>query len=192
VAAAGRGLGNLPWNNDDLTLFHGCTSRSLRLQDPQGIEVGRLPHGIDLSKGGTRRDFGPGFYTTTWLRQAKNWANIKMRQLRGRRPSAQAVVLRFAMKGDDLALLETLVFTNDEGDFYPFVGYCRRGGRPHARAPTRQNPYDVIYGPVCLVGQTQTMKDSDQISFHTVRATDMIPVVTVEATGNPLFDDVIP
>jgi hypothetical protein len=33
------------------------------------------PHNITHTAGGARPDFGPDFYTTTWLHQAENWAN---------------------------------------------------------------------------------------------------------------------
>jgi uncharacterized protein DUF3990 len=182
----------LAWQNDDLILFHGCTNQSLRPQNPQGIAVGVLPHGINHSVGAQKPDFGPGFYTTTWLRQAKNWANLRVRKISQRYPQAAAVVLRFAFNRNDLAQLEDLVFTTDQGGYFPFVGYCRGGGKPHAPAVNRQHSYDVIYGPVSLLGQSHTISNSDQVSFHTARATSKIPIVTVEAIGNPLFDDVIP
>jgi len=154
--------------------------------------VGTLPHGIDHSIGAQRPDFGPGFYATTWFDQAKSWANIRARRMAQRHPSATAVVLRLAMKRDDLAELEDLVFITDKGGYFPFVGYCRAGGPPHAPAANRQKPYDVVYGPVSLVGQSHTISNSDQVSFHTARATSKISVVTLVATGSPLFDDVIP
>ena len=154
--------------------------------------MGTLPHGIDHKIGARRPDFGPGFYATTWLDQAKNWANIRARKTAQRHPSATAIVLRLAMKRDDLAELEDLVFITDKGGYFPFVGYCRAGGAPHAPAANRKEPYDVVYGPVSLVGQSHTISNSDQVSFHTTNATSKISVVTIEATGSPLFDDVIP
>jgi hypothetical protein len=181
------------WQNDDLILFHGCTDQSLRSKNnPQGIHVDALPHGINHTIGAKRPDFGPGFYTTTWLQQAKNWANLRKRKIARRHPNAVAMVLRFAMKRDDLAKLEDLVFITEKNGYFPFIGYCRGGGLPHAPATIRHNPYDIVCGPVSLIGQSHVIKDSDQVSFHTALATSKIPVVTIEAAGKPLFDDVIP
>jgi hypothetical protein len=106
-------------------------------------------------------------------------------------PGAVAVVLRFAMKRNDLASLEDLFFINEKMGFFPFVGYCRAGGTPHAPVANRQQPYDVIHGPVAAYRQTHVIKDSDQVGFHTARATSKIPVVYEEARGIPLFYDVV-
>jgi hypothetical protein len=182
----------LAWQNDDLILFHGCTDLSLRPQNPSGIMVGALPHGIDHMIGARKPDFGPGFYATTWFDQAKCWANIRVRKITRRHPNARAIVLRFAMKRNDLAKLQDLVFITDMAGYFPFVGYCRAGGTPHAPQVNRQKPYDVVYGPVSLIGQSHTINNSDQVSFHTRRATNKISIVTIAATGSPLFDDMIP
>jgi hypothetical protein len=170
------------WQNDDLNLFHGCSDASLHPQNLDGIRVGRRRHAIDHSVGARRPDFGPGFYATTWLQQAKNWANIRVNKLRRRHPNAIGIVLRFTLKRNDLARLEDLVFISDEGGYFPFVGYCRSGGDPHAPIATRSKLYDIIYGPVSLAGQTLTINRSNQVSFHTKRATNKIWVF-VESSG---------
>ncbi len=69
------------WNNDNLILYHGCTEQSLRPKNRNGIAVGTLPHGIDLAAGGHRTEFGRGFYATTWIDQAKYWANRQAKKL---------------------------------------------------------------------------------------------------------------
>jgi hypothetical protein len=181
----------LAWQNDDLILFHGCTNQSLRPRDPVGIAVNGLPHGIDHTVGAKRPDFGQGFYATTWLQQAKGWANNRVRKVSRRHPNAMAIVLRFAMKRDDLAELEDLVFITDRAGYFPFIGYCRAGGAPHAPAAIRQQPYDVVYGPVSVAGQFLTINNSDQVRFHTALATSKISTVTIEATGSPFFDNVM-
>ena len=175
------------WKNDDLVLYHGCTEQSLQPQNPNGIQVGALPHGIDPFIGARAPDFGLGFYTTTWLEQAKSWANVRAKNLRRRSPGARAVVLQFAMKRNDLAELEALVFTNEKGGYWEFVAYCRQGGTPHARVGCPQAGYDVVYGPVSLATQQFVIKDSDQVSFHTQRAVAKIPALTVAAMGVPHF-----
>jgi hypothetical protein len=177
----------LVWKNDDLVLYHGCTEQSLKPQNPNGINVGTLPHDIDPFIGALTPDFGPGFYTTTWLDQAKSWANLRAKKLMRRNPDVRAAVLQFAMKRNDLAELEALVFTTEKAGYWPFVSYSRQGGTPHARTACLQPSYDVIYGPVSLATQQFVIKDSDQVSFHTPKAVAKIPVVTVAARGTPLF-----
>jgi Protein of unknown function (DUF3990) len=175
----------LAWSNDDLTLFHGCTDQSLLAQTPTGIAVGVKDHGISPFVGSRNPDFGPGFYTTTWLDQAKSWANVRLKVVAKRSPNARAIVLRIEMKRNDLADLEALVFTNERDSYWPFVRYCRRGGSPHARVGSKQRAYDVVYGPVSLGWQEFVVKDSDQVSFHTQRSVARIPIVAIEVTGSP-------
>lgn len=182
----------MSWQNDDLVLFHGCTNYALQPHNAQGIAIGSLPHGISPAVGAKKPDFGPGFYATTWLRQAKNWANLRVRKERSRYSNPIATVLRFTAKRDDLASLESLVFVSERGDYFPFVGYCRAGMRPHAPNSNRSRPYDIVYGPISLLGQTHTINNSDQICFHTFNATGKISTVSIESQGSPLFDDVVP
>lgn len=176
------------WKNDDLVLFHGCSEESLRPTNPKGIEVGKLPHYINLLSGNPNAEFGQGFYGTTWLHQAKSWANLQSRKLatksRGKR-APKAVVLRFDVSRNALADLEALVFTNENVGFWPFVRYCRSGFTPHGRTSSAQQQYDVVYGPVSIWPQHLVIKDSDQVSFHTAKALSIIPKLVVIATGNP-------
>ena len=69
-----------------------------------------MQHGIDPFVGAKTPDFGLGFYATTWLDQAKSWANLRAM----RRSGFRAVVLAFLVPRDDLAELEALVFTNEK------------------------------------------------------------------------------
>src|ERR1700752_3196222 len=104
------------WNNDDLVLYHGCTEQSLRGSNPNGIVVGELPHCINLKVGGQKTEFGRGFYATSWIDQAKGWANRQAKKLSAksqRKSTSKAVVLRFDVSRDKLATLEALVFTNE-------------------------------------------------------------------------------
>jgi hypothetical protein len=111
----------LVWKNDDLVLYHGCTELSLRPRRPNGIDVGTAQHGIDPFVGARQPDFGRGFYATTWLDQAKIWANVRTMQLSRKNRGLRAVVVEFAVKRNELAELECLVFTNEKADYFPFV-----------------------------------------------------------------------
>ena len=182
----------MAWQNDDLILFHGCTGNALRPQNPLGIAIGSLPHGISQTIGAKRPDFGPGFYATTWLHQAKNWANLRVKKEKAKHLNPIATVIRFSVNRNDLASLEDLVFVSDRNGYFPFVGYCRRGGIAHAPAANRPRPYDIVFGPISLIGQTHTIANSDQVCFHTALATSKISVVSIEGQGNPIFDEVVP
>lgn len=175
-----------PWKNDDLVLYHGCSEQSLRPSNRNGIAVGTLPHNIDLSVGGRRTEFGRGFYATTWLHEAKEWANRQARSLARGGFVPKAVVVRFDVSRDRLAELDALAFTTENGDFWPFVEYCRDGSVPHARSGV-QKEYDVVYGPVSVWPQHIVLKDCDQVSFHTKRALLAVPALTIAATGDPYF-----
>jgi Protein of unknown function (DUF3990) len=178
----------LVWQNDNLVLYHGCTDQSLRYSNPNGIQTGAAAHGIDLSACARHTDFGQGFYATSWLKQAKNWANLKARQLAtSRGTTATAIVLSFEMDRNHLANLEALAFTTENSGYWPFVIYCRNGSTPHARAKSAQDRYDIVYGPVSLFNQELIIKDSDQVSFHTQGAILKIPLLSIVAKGSPLF-----
>ncbi|MGH6837841.1 MAG: hypothetical protein ACREDT_03400 [Methylocella sp.] len=108
------------WNNDDLVLYHGCTEQSLRGSNPNGIVTGALPHCINLRFGGQRTEFGRGFYATSWIDQAKSWANLQAKKLSAEsqgKATPKAVVLCFDVSRDKLAALEVLVFTNENCGF---------------------------------------------------------------------------
>jgi hypothetical protein len=176
------------WINDDMFLYHGCSDQSLFPKDQRGIVVTGGPHNISHAAGGARPDFGPGFYTTTWLHQAKNWANLRVRKLQVRYPGVKAVVLSMRLERNHFANLQSLVFPSDRDNFYPFVAYCRDGRTPHADLAYRDSPYDVVAGPVSVAMQNLIIGQADQVSFHTAAGTAAISGVTVLYTGTPTFD----
>ncbi|MEH2480204.1 hypothetical protein V1282_003561 [Nitrobacteraceae bacterium AZCC 2146] len=178
----------MSWANDDMVLYHGCSEESLAPGNPRGIVVTGQPHNISLDVGASLPDFGPGFYTTTWLHQARNWANLRVRKLQARRRIAKAVVLSMRVERNAFAGLQSLVFPGERDGFYKFVEYCRDGRRPHAAIEFRQGPYDVVTGPVTLAGQTMIVGGADQVSFHTLAGTAAISRVDVHGVGDPLFD----
>ncbi|MEA2864175.1 MAG: hypothetical protein QOC84_2131 [Bradyrhizobium sp.] len=171
-----------------MVLYHGCSDLSLYPASQTGIVVTGGPHHIAHSIGGARPDFGPGFYTTSWLHQAKNWANNRAAKLRPRHPAVKAVVLGMRIERNTFSELESLVFSSDRDNYFTFVAYCRSGGTPHAPPANRALPYDVIAGPVSIGRQTHVIAQADQVSFHTAKATTTITKVSVLALGNPDFD----
>lgn len=177
----------MDWQNNDLVLYHGCSDQSLFPVNPGGIAPGVPNHQISPSAGSKRPDFGPGFYATSWIVQAQSWANLRALKLRQRYPNVKAVVLELCISRNMFAKLETLFFTSDRSDYFPFVRYCRNGNRPHAPKDRRNDPYDVIIGPVSVGFQPLVIQSSDQICFHTRRATSIIPPVSVHSVGDPLF-----
>ena len=154
-----------PWSNQNVVLYHGTDLRSA-----ENI----LEHGADVHyQLGYRRhywDFGKGFYCTTLMSQALEWARSTA-ALRG----GTAAVLRFSIPRNQLARLDTLAFTlgtTDAFDYWNFVQFCRFGGQAHGRVIVGfPEAYDVVYGPVAQNWETLRQKpESDQVSFHTTAA----------------------
>lgn len=174
----------MAWNNGPVVLYHGCDNASA---------FGIISTGVDLTKCKPLADFGQGFYTTTNLVQAKNWANRRCRVMSvapGKK--AIATVIRFNVDRDQLALLEFLGFVteNSNADYWDGVRTCRQNSPPSQHRRTGTTNYDVVFGPVTLWPQTLVIKDCDQISFHTQRGIQLFPtakIVEQKSQRQPLF-----
>jgi len=155
----------MPWSNGPLTVYHGCDDQSAN---------NIVKNGINLALCKVLTDFGQGFYTTTSLKQAKNWANQRCNRIkiRGGGTGSQATgrmstEIQFDIDRDLIARQEILFFIieNSNSDYWDFVTHCR------TVAPVQHKPtggkYDVVAGPVSLWPQRLIIKDCDQISFHT-------------------------
>jgi len=129
-----------------------------------------LAKGIDPARFKPGRDFGPGFYLTTNLNQARQWSMRRSKTL-GDVP----VVVRYALERNSAATLESIWFVRhrpDDCDFWTLVRDCRSGALPHNRLGL-QAAYDLVVGPVALLWDNpplKVMSDSDQLSFHTDKA----------------------
>jgi hypothetical protein len=155
-----------------LVLYHGCTTR-----DQASIEEA----GIDLSKCRVDADFGRGFYTTTILYQARQWAWTRYEALAGgRRRKNRPAVLRFRVPRHELARLKWIAFVlaaPGRDDFWSLVQHCRQSTpssindhRGPMRLPDGTRWYDMACGPVASSWKQKfAMQDADQISFHTRR-----------------------
>ncbi len=130
---------------------------------------------------GRTLDFGPGFYTTTSLAQARRWVGIR----RDRGEIGEGFVSCFEVEDDLLSAhdLNCLVFDGATQEWLDFVISNRRGGVP-------DHGYDVVAGPVANdrvyatltlfeVGQLdadetirrlKTYTLVDQFLFHTEKA----------------------
>lgn len=153
----------VPWQNQDLVLYHG-TIEKYRAS---------IVHGIDVTRGRVNLDFGQGFYTTTFERQAVSWARVKSL----REPGSKPVVLRFQVARESLAQLESMWFirgTAMASDFWSLVFHCRRG-RSHRRTGNA-GWYDVVVGPVVNppLASFSVLPGYDQISFHTPIASQVL------------------
>jgi hypothetical protein len=142
------------WTDQDLVLYHGTTDA--HVQDILNV--------VDETKGSVLKDFGRGFYTTSRLDKAVDWAHVKAGRIGG-----VAAVIQFAVSRNDLASLNCLFFVRGDPlavDFWSFVQYCRTIPGSHNRAQTFW--YDVVVGPVTGTWKRQSIiRDTDQISFHT-------------------------
>ncbi len=150
-----------PWIDQDVVLYHGTTL----------VHVQDILTSVDETRGGALKDFGRGFYTTTRLDKALDWANVKARRLGG-----VPAVVEFTVSRNDLAALDCLFFARGDPqatDFWSFVQYCRTIPGDHNRSQTAW--YDVVAGPVAGTWKRQTVvPDTDQISFHTPRVAALL------------------
>lgn len=178
------------WSNGKLTVYHGTNTQTLADYGP--FEIGRRLAGFvaDLEYCHPFSGFSKGFYTTTSLHQAREWANTRIRRLnrpKGSRATPlqpRSLVFRFDLDRSWLASQETLVFVRAVSDFWDFVTHCRAGLAVHAR--THPNvAYDAVYGLVTIWPSRLLIQDSDQISFHTTRALGYLNQPSVaELAGN--------
>jgi Protein of unknown function (DUF3990) len=159
----------MPWTiNDRLTLYHGTD-----LLSAQAMAAGSP---VQLQQCRRLTDFGRGFYTTTNLHQAKNWANSRALRLFRQGQRQPAAVLEFRLQWtalDPLTRVSYVVEGALTGDYWKLVATCRAGqiGDPP--------PYEVVFGPVTLWPQTLILKDCDQISFHSQRAITALGASTI-------------
>jgi hypothetical protein len=167
------------WVNGRLAVFHGTTLKSANAM--------LTPGAIDPGKGRPRLDFGKGFYVTTNLRQAKNWANKRSRVLAAAGTPDSAAVLQMDVDRDQLALEEDLVFVVHESsaDFWDFIFHNREGDLPHR--PVLGTNYSVVYGPVTYYPQYEIVHDADQICFTTRRAAKLLENAAIVEQGTPLI-----
>jgi len=168
------------WSNPPLTLYHGTHGAAVGATPglSRGTRLSAFVPSLSFCR--PKRDFGLGFYTTTKLHQAKEWASERTR----RAPAgAVAVVVGFDVSRDALAGLESLVHVTQSADFWGFVRHCRNGGTPlHGRSDL-PGMYDVVYGPVTLWPQKLVIHDCDQVSFHTGSALGSLPPAYLAATA---------
>ncbi|RDE19404.1 DUF3990 domain-containing protein [Motiliproteus coralliicola] len=177
----------MPWNNQNLVIYHGC-------DDQSAADI--LNNGVDLNRCQSLTDFGQGFYLTTNLDQASYWANIRCRpMIKGGNP-VLATVIQFELMRDDAASRDILFFTNElpNTQYWDFAMHCRSTSPPVGAAQHKRhskNPYDIVTGPVSLLpGQPQVIKDYDQISLHTSNAVNLLTTGKIVKQGdrqNPLL-----
>lgn len=163
----------MTWTDIDLRLYHGTVD----------THVPSVLAGIVLNLPIIRlgSDFGPGFYTTTSEHQARKWGVTLSLQNRYR-GSSPAVVF-FEILRDAISRLETLWFVRgDPSDdaYWSLVQHFRSvpRGNDHCRTGSSRW-YDAVVGPVAQSWKTrQAIRDSDQVSFHTVRAVSLLNSAT--------------
>ena len=147
------------WTNAPLTVHHGTDEAGAN-----GIVTG----GINLTVCRPYADFGRGFYVTSSLHQAQQWANLKA--LRAPPPlggsQSRAAVLTFNLDRDAAGdLNDHLAFVLPSREFSDFVDYNRLGSLTHARGGGV--PYDLVYGPVAAYPQALIFMNCDQICLLT-------------------------
>ena len=99
------------WSNQELKVYHGCDAVSARGIVPTDGRV----HGIRFASGSPITDLGKGFYTTTNVHQAEQWANRRYRI--GKSGAKSAAVVELTIDRDAMAGLEHMAFVRE--DFAP-------------------------------------------------------------------------
>ena len=79
-------------------------------------------------------DFGPGFYVTPLLEQARNWT------AKFKRKGEPAIVSRYELDDHAFTTNKTLRFDSYSGEWLDYVFACRQGNDP--------DEYDMIMGGV--------------------------------------------
>ncbi|WP_162907581.1 RHS repeat-associated core domain-containing protein [Allorhizocola rhizosphaerae] len=147
-----KALTGKPWTGkipEYLDFYHATTPEAAR-----NIKK----YGIDLSAGGVKTDFGQGFYVTTDLDQAQDWAKRKNKG----KPGA---IVHFRVRLDDLLKLSYKYFPSAGMAWGRFVLHHRRGGTRHH--------YDWVAGPLlfdvgkALRGIRPLEAGGSQLSIHT-------------------------
>jgi hypothetical protein len=152
-------LGNA-WSNEDILLYHGTNEESA-----QGI----TNKGGSLVYSRPMLDFGQGCYTTTNREQAVKWG-IETGLKRG----GNGFLVTFTVSRIALAGLESIWFVRngeDADDLWRFITHCRTTGVDHAKP----GYYDIVIGPVATNFRRKVaIPDSDQVSFHTAKALEVL------------------
>lgn len=162
-----------------IILYHGCTA----------VDQTKIEKGIDLRRSRVDSDFGRGFYMTTGMFQAQQWAWTRFYQPEVKSSSPNhPVVLEFHVDRHLLAKLSNISFVigdPNQDDYWSLVQHCRNS-QPNSICD-HQGPvteldgtqwYDVAFGPVAaLWRQRFTMQNADQVSFHTKKAIRLLDQV---------------
>jgi hypothetical protein len=138
----------MPWVNGPIVVYHGTDNLAANSIRSAGLLTNYF---------NPNTDFGVGFYVTTVLHQAEQWANQKCRRTSG---ALNAEVLEYQIPRHVVETLRHLTFVTATADYYDLVAFCRGGGSNRGPGST---PYDVVYGPVSLWPQTLALANCDQI-----------------------------
>jgi hypothetical protein len=124
------------------------------------------------------RDFGRGFYVTTFEKQAVRWAVARFRLEKGQGivRDIEPVVLKFIVDRERLGTLRSLWFvrgSKNAKDFWSLVTHCRRSVNNTNRTPG--STYDLVIGPVAKnLGNEKVFPSYDQIGFHSPEAAKLL------------------
>jgi Protein of unknown function (DUF3990) len=158
------------WTNAPLVVYHGTD---------ENAAGNILRYGIRLAACLPGSDFGRGFYVTSSLRFAQNWADQKVVRSMS---SIRAAVLVFHLDRDMAADLDDhLAFVLASDEFFDFVEYNHGGATDHARSGGTS--YDLVYGPTSAYPLRLVYVDCDQICFLNQKALGCL----LGPAGNPSY-----
>jgi hypothetical protein len=165
---------SFPKPRETLTLYHGTIRR-----DAEQMIKG----GIDITLCDANADFGAGFYTTSWIKQARKRAKQRasMETILPSEPAVLSVEIAIA----ELRSMQTRAFAglcwDDANGYWEFVRWHRWMGRRNSSFRPN-DPFDIVIGPVAVEGydravqlkECKVLRFGDQISFHTPDALALI------------------
>ena len=82
---------SMAWTNDPQVVYHGT-------EETAANEI--IKTNVSLAKCSPKSDFGPGFYVTSYLHEARFWADWRAHTTNGR-----AVVMAFDLNRDGIGAL---------------------------------------------------------------------------------------
>jgi Protein of unknown function (DUF3990) len=156
--------------NRNTKLYHATTSNC----------VEPLFNGVNIEKSNLQTDFGQGYYLTTNLEQAKNWAFRKERdhnltemklQHKGIKSFAElvkGVILVYHLDVERLCYLSNIIFNEPDLENWAEFVYRNRSENsmpPNYKLHNKDKKYDFVYGPLAdstnIIGLAEDVDNQD-------------------------------
>ena len=155
---------------------------------------------VDISKSNTYTDFGKGFYLTSILEQAVEWAGMKRlvnTDLQSLGEIPRTYVLKFELSIEKLSKMNYKIYKGYEPDWLKKVSVCRNTRLSEQERKKAVPEYDVTIGPMAdnhvgvvlskywkgeykeeeTLELIQFQKPNMQIAFHTEKSLKALKLI---------------